>query len=235
MTAARCNGGWLRADRGAGNRGDCRIGRTPRFHAAVPLVAVTTLAFAACHPAAGPSGAAGPGTQSMVAPAVALVGGTLLNPEQAPVRDAVIVVREGRVVCAGARAACPVPRSIEVVDIRGAFIGPGFIDAHAHYAQSGWVDSRPDAVDLRQRFPLDSVMAGLERAPERFDRAFLCAGVTSVLDAGLYVDAVAGASARRLPRSTACRGCRSDLLDAGNSAESNAELPYAADVRGDDG
>jgi imidazolonepropionase-like amidohydrolase len=186
MTTARCDGGRSRAGRRAGSGGDRRIGGHLPFRAAVPLVAVTTLAFAACHPAAGPRVAMGLGTQSMVAPAVALVGGTLLNPDQAPVRDAAVLVREGRVVCAGPRAACPVPPGVEVVDIRGAFVGPGLIDAHAHYAQSGWVDSRPDAMDLRQRFPLDSVIAAMEQGPERFDRAFLCAGVTSILDAGGY-------------------------------------------------
>jgi imidazolonepropionase-like amidohydrolase len=186
MTAARRNGGWVRTGRGAGNRGDRGVGRHLPFRAAVPLATITTLAFSACHPALGPGAAAKLGTQGVAAPAVALVGGTLLNPEQAPVRDAVIVVREGRVVCAGARAACPVPRSIEVVDVRGAFVAPGFIDAHAHYAQSGWVDSRPDAMDLRPHLSHDSAAAVMERQPERFDRAFLCAGVTSVLDAGGY-------------------------------------------------
>ncbi len=156
------------------------------FRVAAPLVAITALAFAGCHPAVGSAAPPGLRTQSTAPPAVALVGGTLLNPNKPPVRDATILVREGRVVCAGPRAACPVAEDVEVTDIRGTFIGPGFIDAHAHYSQSGWVDSRPDAMDLRQRFPHDSVMAAMERNPERFDRAFLCAGVTSILDAGGY-------------------------------------------------
>jgi imidazolonepropionase-like amidohydrolase len=185
MTVARDDDGRLRAGRSARNRGERGSGATMRFHAAVPLAAIT-LAFAACHPAAGSGAAPVPRPQPMAPPAVALVGGTLLNPNQPPVRDATILVREGRVVCAGPRAACPVPQGFEVMDLRGTFIGPGFIDAHAHYAQSGWVDSRPDAMDLRQRFPHDSVMAAMERNPERFDRAFLCAGVTSILDAGGY-------------------------------------------------
>jgi imidazolonepropionase-like amidohydrolase len=144
------------------------------------------LSFAACHPAARPGAALAPPPQSETPRAVALVGGTLLNPNEPPVHDATILVREGHVVCAGPRAACPVPDGVEIMDMRGTFIGPGFIDAHAHYAQSGWVDSRPDAMDLRQYFPHESAMAAMEREPERFDRAFLCAGVTSILDAGGY-------------------------------------------------
>lgn len=120
-------------------------------------------------------------------PPVALVGGTLINPDTLPVPDAVVLVRDGRIVCAGpAGAQCAPPPGVERVDVRGAYIVPGLIDAHVHYSQTGWVDGRPDAIDLRARFPYDSVVYALERHPERFDRANLCAGVTSVFDVGGY-------------------------------------------------
>ncbi len=183
MTVAPDSAGRLCADRGT--CGHCGSGVATPVRVAVPLLAIVALAFAACHPAAAHTAWAS-ATRSMTPPAMALVGGTLLNPNQPPVRDATILIREGRVVCAGPRAACPVAQDVSVMDIRGTFIAPGFIDAHVHYAQSGWVDSRPDAFDLRQEFPHESAMAVLEREPERFDRAFLCAGVTSILDAGGY-------------------------------------------------
>lgn len=120
-------------------------------------------------------------------PPVALVGGTLINPDTLPVPNAVVVVRDGRIVCAGpAGPGCAPPRGVETVDLHGAYIVPGLIDAHVHYSQTGWVDGRPDAIDVRARFPYDSVVAALERHPERFDRANLCAGVTSVFDVGGY-------------------------------------------------
>jgi imidazolonepropionase-like amidohydrolase len=119
-------------------------------------------------------------------PPVALVGATLVNPGRAPVRDAVVVVRGGRIACAGGRDACAVPPGMETVDVRGAFVGPGMIDAHVHYSQTAWVDGRPDVIDVRARFPYDSVVAALHDHPERFDRAYLCAGVTSVFDVGGY-------------------------------------------------
>ena len=72
------------------------------------------------------------------------------------------------------------------MDTRGAFLSPGLIDAHVHYSQTGWVDGRPDAVDLRATFPYDSVVSALRDHPERFDRAYLCTGVTSVFDVGGY-------------------------------------------------
>jgi imidazolonepropionase-like amidohydrolase len=119
-------------------------------------------------------------------PPVAIVGGTLVNPGAAPVRDAAVVVRGGRIVCAGARTECVPPNGVEVIDARGAYIAPGFIDAHVHYSQTGWVDGRPDALDVRDEMPYDTVVATLNRNPGRFDRAYLCSGVTAVFDVGGY-------------------------------------------------
>lgn len=119
-------------------------------------------------------------------PPVALVGATLVNPNAPRVPNAVVVVRGGRIVCAGAAGGCAVPDGIETVDVRGAYVAPGLIDAHVHYSQTGWVDGRPDAIDLRSRFPYDSVVAALRDDAARFDRAYLCAGVTSVFDVGGY-------------------------------------------------
>src|SRR5204862_540840 len=62
-------------------------------------------------------------------PARALVGGTLVDGAGGvPVADAVVVLRDGRIACAGARAACPVPADAGVVDARGTWITPGLID-----------------------------------------------------------------------------------------------------------
>jgi imidazolonepropionase-like amidohydrolase len=66
------------------------------------------------------------------------------------------------------------------------YLGPGLVDAHVHYSQTGWVDGRPDAIDLRSRYPYDSVMRDLAAHPGRFDRAYLCTGVTTVFDVGGY-------------------------------------------------
>ncbi len=119
-------------------------------------------------------------------PAVAIVHATLINPNAAPVPDAVVVFKDGRVSCAGPRANCAIPAGAAVRDAAGGFIGPGLIDAHVHYSQTGWVDGRPDAGNVRARYPYDSVVASLRDHPERFDRAYLCSGVTSVFDVGGY-------------------------------------------------
>lgn len=119
-------------------------------------------------------------------PPIAIVGATLVNPNASPVRDAVVVTRNGRIECAGARASCPVPADAERLDARGQFAIPGLVDAHVHYSQTGWVDGRPDAMDLRAEMPYDSVVSALRREADRFHKAHLCSGVTSVFDVGGY-------------------------------------------------
>ena len=116
----------------------------------------------------------------------ALVGATLVNPGAPPVRDAVVVVRGQRVECAGPRAGCAPPSGARLVDVRGAWIIPGLVDAHVHYSQTGWVDGRPDALDVRDEHPYETTVGLLRREPERFHRASLCAGVTSAFDVGGY-------------------------------------------------
>lgn len=115
---------------------------------------------------------------------IAFVNATLVDPRTSSTPNASIVIRDGRILCAGTRAACPPPQGARIIDVRGKFITPGLIDAHVHYSQTGWVDGRPDAVDLRSEFPYDSVVASLEQNPARFDLAWLCSGVTAVFDVG---------------------------------------------------
>lgn len=146
-------------------------------HSTLPSV-VSILAGLAVHtPAA---------SQQTTSAPTALVGATLINPGAPPIRDAVVVVRDGRILCAGAQANCRVPSDARTVDVRGTWIIPGLIDAHVHYSQTGWVDGRPDALDVREEFPYDSTVFALQRHPERFHRASLCSGVTSVFDVGGY-------------------------------------------------
>lgn len=120
-------------------------------------------------------------------PPRALIGATLVDgTSAAPVPDAVVVLRDGRIDCAGPRSACPLPQGIDTVDLRGHWITPGLVDAHVHFSQTGWADGRPDALDVRDRHPYEEVVAGLRAHPERFGRSLLCSGVTSAFDVGGY-------------------------------------------------
>jgi imidazolonepropionase-like amidohydrolase len=115
---------------------------------------------------------------------VALAGATLIDGRGGgAVPDAVVVIRGGRIECAGPRSACPVPAGVRTQDVRGRWLMPGIVDAHVHYSQTGWADGRPDALDMRERFPYIETIAKLKDA-RPFYRANLCSGVTATFDVG---------------------------------------------------
>ncbi len=118
-------------------------------------------------------------------PTRALVGATLVDGTgAAPIPGAVVVVREGKIECAGRD--CRTPAGATVTDVSGLWIVPGLIDSHVHFAQTGWADGRPDAFDARDRYPYEKVEAELADHPERFLKTDLCSGLTSVFDVGGY-------------------------------------------------
>jgi imidazolonepropionase-like amidohydrolase len=150
-----------------------------------PLLLLTAL-LPACAPAATgrPEAQSPPAPGETAAPApMALVGATVIDGTGAPPRLATVVMREGKIACVGE---CPVGAEVRRIDARGKWIIPGLVDAHVHYSQTGWADGRPDALDVRERFPYDSTIAELERHPERFFRSHLCSGVTATFDVGGY-------------------------------------------------
>ena len=117
----------------------------------------------------------------------AFTGATLVDGTGAPaVPNAVVVVRDGRIACAGRPADCTVPEGVAVTDAKGSWIVPGLVDAHVHFSQTGWADGRPDAFDVRATHPYDMVEKELRERPERFFRSYVCSGVTSVFDVGGY-------------------------------------------------
>src|SRR3954471_9099844 len=57
-----------------------------------------------------------------------------------PVEDAVLVVEDGHISAAGARASVRIPDEVEIVEGDDLTIVPGFIDAHVHIACQSGVD-----------------------------------------------------------------------------------------------
>src|SRR3954463_16182681 len=153
---------------------------TMRIEGSGSIYAFTAVFILACHSGPAPEPAFSASTS------LSLQHATLISPGAKPIPNANVTVDQGRIACAGTATACPRPTGSRIVDLTGTYLGPGLIDAHVHYSQTGWVDGRPDAVDLRARYPYDSVIRALEAHPERFHRADLCSGVTSVFDVGGY-------------------------------------------------
>lgn len=66
---------------------------------------------------------------------LALVGGTLIDGTSAdPLPGAVVTIRDGRIAAVGASAQVRIPKTAQVIDVGGATILPGFINAHVHAA-----------------------------------------------------------------------------------------------------
>jgi imidazolonepropionase-like amidohydrolase len=121
------------------------------------------------------------------APPRALAGATLIDGRGgAPVPNANVILRDGKIDCAGTTVQCPLPEGIDVTDVHGLWITPGLIDAHVHFSQTGWADGRPDSIDVRATHPYEQVEADLKANPERYGRSYLCSGVTAVYDVGGY-------------------------------------------------
>lgn len=63
----------------------------------------------------------------------AFVGGTVIDGTGAqPLADATIVVSGSRIAAVGPRASTTVPRGARVIDVRGKFLTPGFVDSNIH-------------------------------------------------------------------------------------------------------
>lgn len=128
-----------------------------------------------------------PGPADTPPPALAVVGATLLDGNgKRAVKDAVIVLRDGVIEAAGPRKHVRVPAGMDTLDARGLWVTPGLVDAHVHYSQTGWADGRPDAIDLREKYPYEAVEKRLATEPGTFHRSFLGSGVTAVFDVGGY-------------------------------------------------
>lgn len=145
---------------------------------------------------------------------IALVGGTVFDGSGGPpLRDAVIIVRDGHVERIAPRAGFDMPGRMEEIDITGKWVIPGLIDAHAHVEP--WALDRYLAYGVTSvrnlHGPLDSILAlrdrvklGGQRGPRIYSTGAMVDG-----DPPTYPDAlgVSGpGAARRAVDSLVLRG-----------------------------
>src|SRR5919109_1672027 len=105
-----------------------------------------------------------------------LVGGTLIDGTGAPpLRDAAVVVNEGRIEAVGTRAAMSWPQDAEVLDISGMTLLPGLIDCHDHLASHSY--------GLTHRWGLDEPQSTRHVRTATVLQQTLATGYTAVRDA----------------------------------------------------
>jgi len=106
-----------------------------------------------------------------------LRGGTLIDGTgRAPVRDATIVIEDGRVDTVTAGAAATWPPSAEVIDVSGMTVLPGLIDCHDHLAFHGY--------ELASRWELNEPGSTRHLRTARVIERTLGMGYTTIRDAG---------------------------------------------------
>lgn len=113
----------------------------------------------------------------------AIVGGYVVPVDGDPIEGGTVLISEGRIAAVGRDADVDVPDGAEVTDAAGAWVLPGFLDAHAHLGVhedgEGWsgddTNEMTDANGARFR-----AIDGIDPHEVGFDDA-LAGGVTSVV------------------------------------------------------
>lgn len=113
----------------------------------------------------------------------ALSGATIYDGNGGRMENTTIIINDG-VIESLLDSDAEIPENAEVIDLGGKFVTPGLIDAHVHFFQTAFFDSRPDALDLRDSLPYDRTFAYQEEHPERYYEAYLRSGITGVYDVG---------------------------------------------------
>jgi imidazolonepropionase-like amidohydrolase len=113
---------------------------------------------------------------------IALVNGTIISPDKS--QNATIIIDGDKIAAAGDAKTISTPKDARLIDCKGKFILPGYIDTHVHFFQSGDLYTRPDVVDLTKVRPYAEEVAWIKRnLPDTFER-YLRSGITSVVDVG---------------------------------------------------
>lgn len=73
---------------------------------------------------------------------LALVGGTIyVSPTEEPLRDGVVLIRDGNIAAVGSRASLEVPQTFSSLDCSGLTITAGFWNSHVHFFERKWADA----------------------------------------------------------------------------------------------
>jgi imidazolonepropionase-like amidohydrolase len=164
------------------------------------------------------AGAGGLPGQTVAIRAGRLIDGT----GAAPVRDAVILVENGRITAVG--PAVRIPGNAAVVDLNDRTVLPGFIDAHVHMTghvlgEPGWEHA------LVRESPTDAALRGVVHA-----RQTLAAGFTTVrnVGAGGFADVALrdAITAGRVPGPRMLVAAHAIGITGGHCDPTNGYLPH---------
>ena len=114
-----------------------------------------------------------------------IVNGTLIDPGTGKVIPNGAVRIEGDRIAAIIQNNTDIPKKGDaVIDAKGKFILPGYIDTHVHFFQSGDIYTRPDGLDLNSIRPYKQETEWIRSHLDDTFARYLRCGITSVLDIG---------------------------------------------------
>ena len=71
-----------------------------------------------------------------------MVGGTIyVSPTEEPIRDGVVLIRDGKIAAVGSRTSLEVPQTFSSLDCSGLTITAGFWNSHVHFFERKWADA----------------------------------------------------------------------------------------------
>ena len=71
--------------------------------------------------------------------ALALVGGTVYtSPDEEPIRDAVVLIENGKISAVGRKANVKIPAGVRAINCAGRVITAGFWNSHVHFFERKW-------------------------------------------------------------------------------------------------
>jgi imidazolonepropionase-like amidohydrolase len=74
--------------------------------------------------------------------ALALVGGTVYtSPAAEPIRDSVVLIRNGRIAAVGDRRSIQITSGVDTIDCAGRTITAGFWNSHVHFFERKWTNA----------------------------------------------------------------------------------------------
>lgn len=101
---------------------------------------------------------------------LALVGGTIyVSPTEAPIRDGVVLIEDGRIAAVGSRARVKFRRATQTLDCSGLTVTAGFWNSHVHFFERKWANAAT--------IPAEELSRQLQEMLTRY-------GFTSVFDIG---------------------------------------------------
>lgn len=139
---------------------------------------------------------------------LALTGATVFtSPDVPPLANAVILVRDGKIVSVGKAGDVHIPAEMRTIDCKGLFVTAGFQNSHVHFSEPKWVDAA--------HLPA-------ERLDQQLDEMFTRYGFTTVFETASFVDNTV--ALRKRIESGEVRGPR--ILTAGNALYPAEGIPF---------